>query len=78
MEEEEEAHTAVDEVTSTTADEVEAEDTITLTQAALTREDCATLLAPECLTMSRSRQHTRQYHHGKNLSNMLAKITDKT
>ena len=43
MEEEEEAHTAVDEATATTADEVEAEDTTTLAQAAQLREDCATL-----------------------------------
>ena len=78
MEEEEEAHTGVDKATATAADEVEEEDTITLARSALPREDCATLLAPACLTTSRSRQHTRQYHHVKNLSNTLAKITDKT
>ena len=48
MEEEEDAHTAVDEATATVAEEVEDEGAITLTRAALPREDCATLLAPVC------------------------------
>ena len=78
MEKDEEAHTAVDEATETAADEVEDEDTITLARAALPREDCATLLAPACSTTSISRQQTRQDHHGINLSNTLARITDKT
>ena len=54
MEEEEEAHTAVDKATATAADEVEDKDTITLARAALSREDCATLLAPACSTTARS------------------------
>ena len=78
MEEEEEAHTAVNESTATAADEVEDEDTITLAQAALPREDCATLLAPALLITARSRQQTRKDHHGRNSSNTLARITDKT
>ena len=78
MEEEEEDHTAVDEATATAADEVEDEEKITLERAALPREDCATLLAPACLTTDRSRQQTKQYHHGRNSCNTLACITDKT
>ena len=78
MEEEEEAHTAVDEAMATAADEVEDEDTITLARAALPREDCATLLAPVYLTTDISWQQTRQYHHGRNSSNTLEQITDKT
>ena len=46
MEEEEEARTAVYVETATTVDEVEAEDTITLTRAALLKENCTTLLVP--------------------------------
>ena len=56
MEEEEGDHTAMDEATATAEDEVEAEDTITLAQAVLLREDFTTLLVPACLTTSRSRQ----------------------
>ena len=56
MEEEEEAHTAVDKATATAVDEVEDEDTITLAQAELLREDFATLLVPECSTIAISRQ----------------------
>ena len=78
MEEEEESHTAVDEATETAADELEDEDTITLERAALPREDCTTLLVTACLTTSGSRQKTRQDHHGRNLSNTLERITDKT
>ena len=78
MEEEEESHTAVEEATATAADEVEAEDTTTLTQTAILIEDCATLLVPACLTTARSRQQTRQDHRGRNLSNTLAQITDNT
>ena len=78
VEEEEEAHTTVDEATATAAEEVEAEDTIAIARAALPREDCSTLLAPACSTTARSRQQTRQDRHGRNLSNMLALITDKT
>ena len=78
MEEEEESHTAVDKATATAAGEVEAEDTITLTQAAQLGEDCATLLVPACLTTARSRQHTKQDHHGRNSCNTLELITDKT
>ena len=77
LEEEEEAHIAVDKATETAEDEVEAKDKITLAQAALPREDCATLLAPACSTTARSQQQTRQDHHGKNLFNTLAQITDK-
>ena len=77
MEEEEEAHTAVDEATATASDEVEAKDTITLARAALPREDCAALLAPACLTTARSWQQIRQDHHERNSSNMLAQITEK-
>ena len=78
MEDEEEAHTAVDEETATAADELEAKEKITLEQAALPREDHETLLAPACWTTARSRQQTRQDHHGRNSSNTLAQITDKT
>ena len=78
MEEEEEAHTAVDEATATTAYEVEAEDTSTLARAALLREDCTTLLVPYCSTTARSRHQTKQDHHGINSCNTLAQITDKT
>ena len=72
MEEEEEAHTAVEEATATAGDEVEAEDTTTLERTALLREDCATLLVPACSTTARSRQKTKQYHHGINLCITLA------
>ena len=78
MEEEEEAYTAVDEATATSADKEEDVDAINLELAALPREDFATLLAPACSTTARSRQQTRQDHHGRNLSNTLARITDKT
>ena len=78
MKEDEEAHTAADEATATAADEVEEEDTITMAQSALPREDCATLLAPACSTTARSRQQIRQDHHGRNSSNTLARITEKT
>ena len=77
MEEEEEAHTAVDEATATAADEVEAENTTTLAQAELLREDCATLSVPVCSATSKSRQKTKQDYHGRNLCNTLARITDK-
>ena len=72
MEEEKEAHTAVDKATAIARDEVEAEDTTTLERAAQLREDYATLLAPACLTTDGSRQHTKQYHHGRNSCNTLA------
>ena len=78
MEEEEEAHTALDEATATTEDEVEDEDTINLARSSLPREDCATLLVPVCSTTARSRKQTIQDHHGRNSSNTLAQITDKT
>ena len=68
----------MDEATATTEDEVDDEDTITLEQAELPGEDCATLLAPACSTMARSRQQTRQDNHGRNSSNTLARIADKT
>ena len=55
MEEEEEAHTVADEATETTTDKVEAEDTITLTRAALLGEDYETILATACSTTVRSR-----------------------
>ena len=41
------------------------------------REDCATLLEPACSTTAIIRHQTRHDHHGRNLSNMLARITDK-
>ena len=66
MEEEKEAHTAVDKATEIARDEVEAEDTTTLERAALLREDFATLLVPACSTTIRSRQQTKQDHHGRN------------
>ena len=72
MEEEEEAHTAVEEATATMADEVYTKYTITLEIAVILREDCATLLAPECLTTSISRKQTKQDHHGRNSCNTLA------
>ena len=78
MEEEEEAHTAVDEATATAADDVEAKDTTTLAQAALLREDCATLLAPVCSNTPRSLKQTKQDPHGRNSCNTLERITDKT
>ena len=78
MEEDEESHTVVEKAKETAADEVEAEDTITLARAAQLIEDCATLLAPACSTTARSRQQTRQDHHGRNSYNTLAQITDKT
>ena len=56
MEEEEEAHTAVDEATATAEDTVEADYTTTLARAALLREDCEMLLVPACLTTARSQQ----------------------
>ena len=78
MEEEEEAHTGVDKATATAAYVVEAEDTTTLELIAQLREDYATLLSPACLTTARSQQQTKQDHHGRNLCNTLAQITDKT
>ena len=78
MEEEEEAHTAVDEAVVTLGDKVEAKNTINLAQSALPKEYCATLLAPAYLTMARSQHQTRQDHHGINKSNTLAEITYKT
>ena len=78
MEEEEEAHTAVDKVKAITADEVEAEDTTTLAQAAQLREDFSMLLAPACLTKVRSRKHTKKYHNGRNWCNTLERIREKT
>ena len=78
MEEEEESHTSVEKATTTAADEIEAKNTTTMARAAQLREDCATLLAPVCLTTARSRQQTKQDHRGRNLCNTLARITDKT
>ena len=78
MEEEEEAHTAVEKAAETVADEVEAEYTTNLAQETLLREDCETLLLPACSTTARSRQKTKQDHSGRNSCNTLARITDKT
>ena len=78
MEEDEEAHTAVDKAMATTAYKVDAEDTITLERAAILKEDCATLLAPACLNTARIWQQTKQDHHGRNSCNTLAQIRDKT
>ena len=78
MEEEEEAHTVVDEATATAAEEVEEKDTITLARAELLRDDFAMLLVPECSTTAISQKQTKQDHHGRNLCNTLAQITDKT
>ena len=60
MEEEEEAHTAVDAATAIAADKAEAEDTTTLARSAQLRKDCAMLLAPACLTTFRSLSQTKQ------------------
>ena len=78
MEEEEEAHTAVEEETDIVADKVEAEDTTNLARSALLREDCAVLLVLACSTTFRTRQQTKQDRHGINLFNTLARITYKT
>ena len=78
MEEEEKYHTPVEEAKSTTADKVEAEDTITLVQSELLIEDYATLLVPPCSTMAISRHQTKPDHLGRNSYNKLARITDKT
>ena len=67
----------MDEATATASDEVEAEDTTNLAQAAQLREDRAMLLEPACLTMARSRQQTKQDNHGRNSFNTLARMTDK-
>ena len=68
----------VDAETAIAADKAEAEDTTTLERAAQLTKDCAMLSAPACSTMARSRQQTRQDNHGRNSSNTLAQITDKT
>ena len=59
MEEEEEAHTAVEKVMAIAAYEVEAKDTTTLARAALLREDYATLSVPTCSATIRRPQQIK-------------------
>ena len=60
MEEEEEAHTAVDAETAIAADEEEVEDTTTLARADQLRKDFSMLSAPACSTTVRSRPQNKQ------------------
>ena len=78
MEEEEEAHTVLDEATAITLDEVEAEDTSIMAREVLIIDNCAALSLPACFTMVRSWQQTKQYHYRRNSCNMLAQVTYKT
>ena len=78
MEEEEEAHTAVDASTAIATDEVDADYTTTLAQPAQIIEDCTMLSAPACSTTVRIRPQTKQDHHGRNSCNMLVRIMSKT
>ena len=77
MEEEEEAHTAVEAVMEIVEDDVEAEYITTRELVFQIRKDCAMLLTPSCSTTGRSRPQTKQYHHGINSCNALAQITAK-
>ena len=78
MEEEEEAHTTMEKAMVISADDVEAEDTTTLSRAVLLREDCVNPSVPTCLTTVRIQQQTKQDHHERNSYNVFAQIMDKT
>ena len=78
MEEEEEYHNPVDTAKAIASDEVEAEDTTNMIQAAQQINDCRMLSATACSTTVRIRLQIKQDYHGITSCNTPAQVTSNT